>query len=200
MRELSGHFDARRRRWAFGIGLAATSGLATWMAMGSRSGIGSDRDSVVHGQVLPSFPDLSVYRVDGGRELLPVDAGLVRVVNFWARWCGPCRRELPALQRLASRLDAAHTVVRMTLQTVALEDDVFALREYLRDVRLPELPVWRMSPGDAPQGLALTSLPQTFVIGPDAGILAHMVGAREWDSDEQVARLHALARGAAKEG
>lgn len=147
---------------------------------------------------LTGFPDLPVYALDGSPARLPTGMGALRVVNFWARWCGPCRRELPSLQRLADRLRAGaagHAAGQgIAVQTVALDDDAFALREYMRDRQLPRLAVWRLAAGDVPAALTLTRLPQTFVVGRDLRIRARLVGAREWDTDDQVANLQALAR------
>ncbi|MBP1621943.1 MAG: TlpA family protein disulfide reductase, partial [Acidobacteria bacterium] len=48
----------------------------------------------------PQFPDLELLD-DGGRPLaLSAVIGKATVINFWATWCGPCRVELPELQKL----------------------------------------------------------------------------------------------------
>lgn len=100
-----------------------------------------------------------------------------RVVNLWARWCAPCRRELPSLQRLSARLDAQ----RVELLTLALDDEAFALREYARDIGLT-LPVLPVALASLPAALRPSSLPQTLRLGPDGRVLARVAGAREWDA------------------
>ena len=187
--------DARpslRRRGFFYGGLAAVAVLAgaAWQNWQGASPADAARFAAHPPDVSPAaFPELAVERVDGTREVLPAATGQVRVVNFWARWCGPCRRELPSLQRLAARADAG-----VRVQAVALEDDAFALREYLRDVKLDTLAVWRVGANAAPASLALSGLPLTFVVASDGRVLARVVGAREWDSDEQLQQLAAWAR------
>lgn len=73
-----------------------------------------------------------------GGELTPADyRGDVVVVNFWATWCGPCRREQPALQRLWEEFSGRG----VSFVGVNYRDDPAAAREYLRefDVTYPSL-------------------------------------------------------------
>lgn len=46
-------------------------------------------------------PDFTLPTVDGGQFVLREQRGKPVVLNFWASWCGPCQRELPAIQRAA---------------------------------------------------------------------------------------------------
>jgi thiol-disulfide isomerase/thioredoxin len=50
-----------------------------------------------------SLPDLTLPCFTGGRPVRLADLRRPAVINLWASWCGPCRGELPAMQRLADR-------------------------------------------------------------------------------------------------
>jgi thiol-disulfide isomerase/thioredoxin len=49
----------------------------------------------------PTTPPLVFEAADGSKVDIKSPPGKVRVVNFWAAWCAPCREELPALQKYA---------------------------------------------------------------------------------------------------
>ena len=50
-------------------------------------------------------PDFTLPTLDGGSFRLSDQRGRPVVLNFWATWCGPCQRELPALQHAAAHYD-----------------------------------------------------------------------------------------------
>ena len=158
-----------RRRFAFALGSCLAAPALTACGDGRRSADPPPQ----------RWPDLQVTDLDGRAQRLGPHPTRLRVVNVWARWCAPCRRELPSLQRLAAQLDPA----RFELLTLALDDDRFALREYVADVRL-ELPVLQrapQAPGPSPE---FRTLPQTFVVAPGGRVAARVVGERAWDADE----------------
>lgn len=120
---------------------------------------------------------LALNGLDGRTRRLLDGTPRVHLVNLWARWCAPCRRELPSLQRLAARLDPS----RVTLLTIVLDDDVFALREYVRDIGFV-LPVLMAQTAALPPQLRPASLPQTLALTPDGRVHQRVAGARDWDT------------------
>lgn len=62
------------------------------------------------------FPDLAYTDAKGGRRSVAGLAGKVALLHFWGSWCGPCRRELPDLQRLHDSLKDRRDIVFVLLQ------------------------------------------------------------------------------------
>jgi len=124
--------------------------------------------------------------------------GKVVLVNFWASWCGPCIAELPAMERLYNRLkDRGFAIL-----AVGVDDEMASLAEFQRRYGL-SFPIVVDVAGEVKASYKLNGVPESFVIDregrmaiipdPEDGIPAvRIVGPREWDSPNAVARLEAL--------
>lgn len=118
------------------------------------------------------------------RELKSVDKGSFRladfngkvvVVNLWATWCGPCRREVPDYERVR-REYAGRAVEFIGLTTEDPRTSSDRVRKFARDFNFG----FRLGWADRETARALMNgrnvIPQTLVIGPDGRILNHWRG------------------------
>ncbi len=68
-------------------------------------------------QVNDPAPDFTLPSLDGGNLRLQEYRGQVVLVNFWASWCGPCRQEMPLLERMHQRYqDAGFAVLGVNVE------------------------------------------------------------------------------------
>jgi thiol-disulfide isomerase/thioredoxin len=82
----------------------------------------------------PTAPDLALRDLAGAEQRLSAWRGQVVVLNFWAEWCGPCRREMPILQELAAKY--AGRKVQFVAASVDHEDDLERVKRYAKDIKL----------------------------------------------------------------
>ena len=156
------------------------------------------RDHPAVGRTLGALPLVPLGRETGPPEL----AGKVTLLNFWATWCPPCRRELPGLARLAARL--AH---EPRFQLVAVNvgsggvDNSAALaaetRTFLNSQGIEVSPWGFADPiGQATLSsvLGLEGIPATFLVGPDGRIRRAWVGFRGGDEAEMAREVFALLK------
>ncbi len=110
----------------------AALGLAAWLAVPALLSPAQTQAQ--------SLPNLSLERLEGGELDLVSLRGQPVVLNLWATWCLPCRRELPMLEAASNSYPDVHFVFadqgepRATVQGY-LEDEGFALRNVLLDSR-----------------------------------------------------------------
>ncbi len=116
-------------------------------------------------------------------------AGKVVLLNFWATWCGPCKEEMPSLDRLRRRLDPRHFAVL----TVTADRQHDSIRTFLTGLGV-SLPVLFDEDQEVSRSFMVRGLPTTVLIGPDGRLAGRAVGPRAWDSPEAVALLQDLLK------
>ena len=108
---------------------------------------------------VPVFPNIAFTALDGSRQLdLESFRGRPVLMTFWASWCGPCRQELPELQKLYAELaDEGFELVTINTDNSAITGARF-LQKYNIDV-----PVYRIDRATQ-ANLGLASLPTNVLL------------------------------------
>jgi peroxiredoxin len=125
-------------------------------------------------------PDFLLQTLDGREIHLSDYRGHVVFLNFWATWCGPCKIEMPAIEKLYREFRPKGLAV------VAVSSDpegAAVTRPYRDSLGLsftiahdPEMLVGRQ--------YGVHSLPVTFLVNRE-GVITHQIfGARDWDDTE----------------
>jgi len=145
-------------------------------------------DRLVTGQ---AFPPVTMLGIDGKEVPLSAFRGKLVVLNVWATWCPPCRKELPSLQRLSRTLDEG----RFVIVGLSLDQDNVAVREYLHDKGVTYANFLDRDMAIAKHVLGMKAYPDTFFIGPDGTLVGRVVGAIQWDNPRMLQALEAAYRG-----
>jgi thiol-disulfide isomerase/thioredoxin len=136
-------------------------------------------------------PDFELADMDGNRDTLSSGRGRWVFLHFWASWCGPCRKEMPAIQRMARLMENEALKIQL-VNTAEDEDTVFS---FLAGVA-PDMTTLMDRDGQVTEVWKPRGLPATYLIDPQGQIRYQALGGREWDQPEYLGFLNALIRSA----
>ena len=136
------------------------------------------------------LPEVVLLDADDGEHRLAEYAGKWVVLNFYATWCAPCRREMPSLDRLQAAMPEI-AVVPVATGRNAVE----GLKRFFDETGVVNLPILRDPTSKLAQGMAILGLPVTVILNPEGQEVARLIGDAEWDSPSAIAVLKALVEG-----
>jgi len=134
----------------------------------------------------PIAPDYRLVDVDGNKQQLSSLRGKVVLINFWATWCPPCRRELPSMQRLADAL-AGEAFVMHAIDTGEDETEIMPFI-FSTGIEL-RYPILLDRDSVVLKSWPVVALPTSFVVDPEGRIVYRAVGGREWDDPELIRQI-----------
>jgi thiol-disulfide isomerase/thioredoxin len=132
------------------------------------------------------LPPLNFVNGDGAAMTLDDFHGRIVLLNVWATWCVPCRKEMPALDRLQGKLEAADfAVVPLSIDHRGRD----AVERFYRELGLTSLRIYLDPSGNAPYAINAFGMPTTLLIDRDGRELGRVIGAAQWDDAAMVSRI-----------
>jgi thiol-disulfide isomerase/thioredoxin len=129
---------------------------------------------------------------DAGRATLEDYRGKYLLVNFWATWCAPCRKEMPHLSELQKELGGDDFEV-LTIATG--RNSPAGIIKFFKDAGITNLPR-HMDPKQAlASQMGVFGLPITVLIDPEGREIARLRGDADWASDSAKGIIKALIDG-----
>src|SRR5713226_5549308 len=222
MPELPSPLPAATRRIPLAIGavlIGAVIGFAAIYGVGglkrSASGDSACRGAVdlarklaplAHGEVAAltmataplRLPDLAFQDADGKPRKLSDWRGKTVLVNLWATWCVPCRKEMPALEGLQTRLGGANfEVVAINIDTRDPEKS----KNFLREANLTRLDYFSDQKAKVFQDLKAIGralgMPTSVLVDGQGCEIGTIAGPAEWGSDDAIKLIKAVLQPAA---
>jgi len=133
------------------------------------------------------LPDLTMRNAEGQERRLSDWRGRTVLLNLWATWCVPCRKEMPALDALEAKLGGpAFQVVAINIDTRDLDKP----KTWLKDTGIDRLTYYADPSAKVFQELKVvgraTGMPTTLLVDPAGCEIATLAGPAEWASNDAV--------------
>ncbi len=153
-------------RWLVVLGLIVGIGAAVWLTLPEAPGR-MDKGA--------QTTDFSLPDLKGTLHSLP--KGEVVLLNFWATWCPPCRKEIPSMAELHDKY-ASKGLKIIAISVDKRSDD---LAKFVAEYRMP-FQVLHDADGAVARRYGVFRYPESFLVDRNGKVLHHLVGAVEWMS------------------
>jgi thiol-disulfide isomerase/thioredoxin len=132
-------------------------------------------------------PNFTLNDIDGEPFELNSTRGKWVFLHFWASWCGPCREEMPAIQKLSETINQDSLPIIM-INTAEDEDTIFS---FLGEVQV-DINSLMDADGQVTEVWKPRGLPTTFLIDPEGNVRYQAIGGRDWHKPEYISFLRNL--------
>jgi len=171
-----------------GLAILAIAVLGIYTATSERDAprVAAKQEGVGWGKSPQAVPDVRFVDGNGTARALSNFRGKVVLLNLWATWCAPCRKEMPALDRLQRELGGPG------FEVVPLSIDVggaAAVRRFYEEIGIRSLAVYVDSSMEASSKLRALGIPTTLLLDREGRERWRKTGPAEWDSPEIIESL-----------
>ncbi|MDA8353906.1 MAG: TlpA disulfide reductase family protein [Firmicutes bacterium] len=179
------------RHVLIGVIILAAAGAAVWTAVEPKSdqtasgseqavsrseeteGQGGDHsESKTHGAIREGSPapDFTLKTLQGEKVSLSDNGGKPTIINFWASWCGPCREEMPLLQKAYEQYGD-----QVNFRLINTGDGKITMDDYLKKQDFT-FPILRDESGEVADDYQIINIPQTFIVDEQGQVIKRVMG------------------------
>jgi thiol-disulfide isomerase/thioredoxin len=134
-------------------------------------------------------PALLLHDLQGKKHDLKDYKGQVVLVQFWATYCGPCRQEMPSMNKMQTKMGDVPFKI-LAVDMAESEDEV---KQFVSEVK-PEFTILMDPDGQSIGDWKVFAAPSNFIIDPQGNIRYTLFGGVEWDSTELIEKIKAIAK------
>jgi thiol-disulfide isomerase/thioredoxin len=164
----------------------ALSGVMAAVALPARAA--GEMGKFVRTKTPKPLPDLAFQDADDKPLHFADLRGKALLINFWATWCAPCVKEMPALDRLQAMFPKDKFLVLPLSIDGPTKPKV---APFYKDQKLANLGIYFDKGRKAMQGLDVTLLPTSILVDPQGREIGRLEGDADWDMPEGVALMKA---------
>lgn len=138
----------------------------------------------------PPAPAFSLKTLQGGQARLTDYRGQVVLLNFWATWCGPCREEMPSMEKLWQRYREQGLVILAVSTDNGGESRI---KNFVRRLGLT-FPILLDPDSQASDLYQVSGVPVSFLIDRQGRITARILGSKDWADESAIHQVEGLLR------
>lgn len=134
-------------------------------------------------------PELKLQDLQGKPHDLNDYKGQVVLLQFWATYCTPCRKEMPSMNKMAEKMGD----VPFKILAVDMGETKEEVMQFVNEVK-PEFTILMDESGKSISDWRVFAAPSNFILDTEGNIRYTLFGGVEWDSDEIISKLKSLAK------
>ena len=139
----------------------------------------------------PNAHDITLERLDGSTLNLADLSGTVIVLNVWATWCAPCRKEMPELENLQNQSDPK----KIRVIGISIDRTPEKMAAYLEETKITFSNFIDRRQKVTRPILKIKGLPTTYIFNTKGVLVSEAKGPRKWDAPEIIMALKNIYSG-----
>lgn len=149
----------------------------------SQANINKTFTNIVIHQSPRDLPILEIENIKSQKIILEKLSSKVTLINFWATWCAPCKKELPFLDKLANSVDSKQlNIVLINLENKKYSD----VKSFLDNLGIQNLTTYFDKNLKLTRSLGLRGVPVTLVVNSEKKEVARILGDIDFNNEEFV--------------